>query len=132
MNYFSLKFFPFCRQIFTGQAPLAGGVQALVLALLYLCSPSLLALLLVELVLQLTLASFFYYLYWAYSRWTSVFVPIPPRTRDHMATDMADPSLQFWTGRGEDTAGFYVATLGEVVVGTVAYERKVGCGLRAK
>ena len=44
----------------------------LVLALLYLCSPSPLALLVVELLLQLTLASFFYYFYWASSRWTSV------------------------------------------------------------
>ena len=71
--------------------------------------------------------------------------------RTHLATDMADPDLKFWTGhcfftlpsiiiintqnnhnsnhilsgRGKETSGFFVAVLDENVVGTIAYDRKV-------
>ena len=47
-------------------------------------------------------------------------------TIHHLATDMKDPELHYWTSRGKDTAGFYVACdmqLQQVVVGMVAYLR---------
>ena len=42
-----------------------------------------------------------------------------------MATDMADEELSFWTGRGAGTAGFFVATVGKEVVGTISYIKQV-------
>ena len=38
---------------------------------------------------------------------------------------MKDKELSFWTGRGEDTTGFFVATIGKEVVGTISYIKQV-------
>ena len=37
---------------------------------------------------------------------------------------MKDEELSFWTGRGDD-AGFFVATIGNEVVGTISYIKQV-------
>ena len=38
---------------------------------------------------------------------------------------MKDAAMVSWTGRGEE-AGFYVAELEGRLIGTIAYQRKVG------
>ena len=39
---------------------------------------------------------------------------------------MRDKELSFWTCRGIQTAGLFVATIDDEVVGTVSYIRQVG------
>ena len=39
---------------------------------------------------------------------------------------MRDKELSYWTCRGVQTAGFFVATIDDEVVGTVSYIREVG------
>ena len=39
---------------------------------------------------------------------------------------MRDKELSFWTCRGVQTAGFFVATIDDEVVGTVSYTKEVG------
>ena len=39
---------------------------------------------------------------------------------------MRDKELSYWTCRGVQTAGFFVATIDGEVVGTVSYLRQVG------
>ena len=34
---------------------------------------------------------------------------------------MSDEELSYWTSKGSDFAGFYVATINDLVVGTAAY-----------
>ena len=46
--------------------------------------------------------------------------------REHLNSDMRDKELSFWTCRGVQTAGFFVATIDDEVVGTVSYLRQVG------
>ena len=46
-------------------------------------------------------------------------------SREHMASDMRDEDLLFWTGQGESSAGFFVAEVDGSPVGTVAYLIKV-------
>ena len=41
--------------------------------------------------------------------------------REHLDTDMRDRELSYWTCRGVNTSGFFVATIDEEVVGTVSY-----------
>ena len=46
--------------------------------------------------------------------------------REHLNSDMRDKELSYWTCRGVQTAGFFVATIDDEVVGTVSYLRQVG------
>ena len=41
--------------------------------------------------------------------------------REHFTTDMRDKELSYWTCRGENTAGFFVAELDGEIAGTVSY-----------
>ena len=41
-----------------------------------------------------------------------------------MKTNMKDRELSAWTGNGSERSGYYVATVNDVVVGTVAYKTK--------
>ena len=39
---------------------------------------------------------------------------------------MSDEELSYWTSKGTDSAGLYVATIDDLVVGTAAYIVEVG------
>jgi len=95
----------------TGSAVKASAFQVLLLAILFAITPSILHLIFIEVLIQCLLVGFLFHVYWDYAR-------------THLATDMADPDLKFWTGRGKETSGFFVAVLDENVVGTIAYDRK--------
>ena len=41
--------------------------------------------------------------------------------REHLATDMRDKELSYWTCRGENKAGFFVAEVDGEIAGTVCY-----------
>ena len=41
--------------------------------------------------------------------------------REHFTTDMRDKELSYWTCRGENTAGFFVAEVDGEIAGTVCY-----------
>ena len=43
-----------------------------------------------------------------------------------MESDMRGEDLIFWTGRGEQKSGFFIAEVDGKPVGTVAYQTKVG------
>ena len=45
--------------------------------------------------------------------------------RKHMESDMRGEDLIFWTGRGEQKSGFFIAEVDGKPVGTVAYQTKV-------
>merc|ERR1712060_900695 len=62
---------------------------------------------------QLALLFSTYYIYWAYAR-------------KHLASELSDKDLVFWTGQGETKAGFFVAEVEGKPVGTVAYLIKDG------
>lgn len=105
------NWWPAYRRILTGSSVKASAFQVLLLALLFAITPSILHLFIIEVLVQCLLVLSLFYVYWDYAR-------------THLATDMADPDLKFWTGRGKETSGFFVATLGENVVGTISYDRK--------
>lgn len=105
------NWWPAYRRILTGVSVQASASQALLLALLFVLTPSILHLVVIEAFIQCFLMMSLFYVYWDYAR-------------THLATDMADPDLKFWTGRGKETSGFFVAALGENVVGTISYDRK--------
>merc|ERR1711974_285369 len=65
---------------------------------------------------QLALLFSTYYIYWAYAR-------------KHLASELSDKDLVFWTGQGETKAGFFFAEVDGNPVGTVAYLIKVGLQL---
>ena len=43
-----------------------------------------------------------------------------PRS-DCLSSDLKDRELQYWTGRGEETAGFFVATIDDEFAGMISY-----------
>ena len=46
-------------------------------------------------------------------------------SREHLNSDMRDKELSYWTCRGVQTAGFFVATINDQLVGTVSYTKEV-------
>merc|ERR1712002_905241 len=81
--------------------------------LLTLISPftsSIFRIICIEVVFQSLIMGYMIHFYWIY-------------TRVHLNSDMKDKAMSYWTGQGEDTAGFYVAEVDGQVVGTVAYTR---------
>jgi len=105
------NWWPAYRRIMTGTAVKASAFQALLLALLSVFTPSFFHLVIIEVLLQCFLMLALFHVYWDYAS-------------THLATDMADPDLKFWTGRGRETSGFFVAVFDGYVVGTISYERK--------
>ena len=41
--------------------------------------------------------------------------------REHLNSDMRDKELSYWTCRGVQVAGYFVATIDDEVVGTISY-----------
>ena len=52
--------------------------------------------------------------------------------REHLNSDMRDKELSYWTCRGVQVAGYFVATIDDEVVGTISYLKEKftssGCG----
>ena len=102
------------RRTLTAQSPVTCLLQLLQLCLLcQLLGPGT-QLLAAQLVVQLVVMAAFYHAYWHY-------------TSHALATDMRDPGLEHWTGRGH-LAGFYLATIQGRVVGTASYVVEVSTG----
>ena len=102
------------RRTLTAQSPVTSLLQLLQLCLLcQLLGPGT-QLLAAQLLVQLVVMAAFYHAYWHY-------------TSHALATDMRDPGLEHWTGRG-NLAGFYVATIQGRVVGTASYMVEVSTG----
>ena len=102
------------RRTLTAQSPVTCLLQLLQLCLLcQLLGPGT-QLLAAQLLVQLVVMAAFYHAYWHY-------------TSHALATDMRDPGLEHWTGRG-NLAGFYVATIQGRVVGTASYMVEVSTG----
>merc|ERR1712156_559079 len=99
---------PAYRRVVSGSAGTASQTQAVVLDTALVIAPSFAAFFAIQLIVQLNLLIATYYIYWAYYR-------------EHMASDMRDEDLLFWTGQGESNAGFFVAEVDGSPVGTVAY-----------
>jgi len=101
---------PAYRRIVTGSAPLPAILQLVIMVFLYISSSSIFWFLLLECMVQAVFILVVFYLYWAYAS-------------EHLASDMKDKELSFWTGRGDDT-GFFVASIGKEVVGTISYVKQ--------
>ena len=48
-------------------------------------------------------------------------ISLKSKFREHLTTDMRDKELSYWTCRGEETAGFFVAEVDGEIAGTVCY-----------
>lgn len=99
---------PAYRRIITGKALLPTLLQLLLLILLYNFTSSFIWFLLSEFFIQVFWLMMMFYIYWAYA-W------------EHLNSDMRDKEMVYWTCRGVKTAGFFVATIDDEVVGTIAY-----------
>jgi len=99
---------PAYRRIITGRAVLPTLLQLLILLIVYTFSTSFVWFLLTEFFIQVFMLLMMFYAYWAYA-W------------EHLNSDMRDKELTYWACRGADTAGFFVATIDDEVVGTIAY-----------
>jgi len=99
---------PAYRRVISGRAPLPTIFQLVQTYLLYAYSSSTLWFLFMEFLIQVVFMIFFFYAFWGYA-W------------EHLNSDMRDKELTYWTCRGVQAAGFYVATIDQEVVGTISY-----------
>jgi len=99
---------PAYRRTISGKVIIPNIFQLLQTLTVYMLSTSLLWFFFIEFLIQVVYMIFFFYAYWDYA-W------------EHLNSDMRDKEMSYWTCRGVQTAGFYVATIDDVVVGTIAY-----------
>lgn len=99
---------PAYRRMISGKAPGPFMLQLVQLFLLYTYTSSMLWFIFIEFLVQVFWMFFFFYAFWGYA-W------------EHLNSDMRDKELTYWTCRGVQTAGFYVATIDDDIVGTIAY-----------
>ncbi len=98
------------KQIWTSGTPQPLIFQASILLVLYCIIDSILLFLLVELLVQGIVLFLCFFGFWNFAQ-------------QHRQSDMRDRELSYWTQRGDDTAGYFVAEdEGAAIIGTVAYE----------
>merc|ERR1711953_1010972 len=96
----------------TMRFPIPAVIQLVQLAILYQYLASFLNFLLAQFFIQALVMFGYFTLYWSYV-W------------EHLNSDMRDKELSYWTCRGVQTAGFFVATIDDELVGTVSYTKEV-------
>merc|ERR1711953_1406653 len=102
---------PAYRMTINMKSPIPTVIQLVQLAILYQYLATFLNFLLAQFFIQALVMFGYFTLYWSYV-W------------EHLNSDMRDKELSYWTCRGVQTAGFFVATIDDEVVGTVSYTKE--------